>query len=86
MLYLGYILLRFVDIVKSRSSFQFSLNISTSKCRGLKRSLYSKNCSFPLLSAIFSSSRELELLSISLEGSSYWESTVLAKCALMVLD
>ena len=52
----------------------------------LKRSLYSKNCSFPLLSAIFSSSRELELLSISLEGSSYWESTVLAKSALMVLD
>ena len=34
MLYLGYtcILLRFVDIVKSRSIFQFSLNISTSKC------------------------------------------------------
>ena len=31
-IYIGYILLRFVDIVKSRSIFQFSLNISTSKC------------------------------------------------------
>ena len=43
----------------------------------LKCSLCSKNCSFPYSWLFSLSFRQLELFSISLEGSSYWKSTVI---------
>ena len=63
----------------------------------LKCSMCSKNCFFTLLSAIFcelpitrtpddSNSRWIELFSISLEGSSYRESTVISWGAVFIIQ
>ena len=76
MLYLGYVLLRYVLIYNLEVSFDFYLTFLQLKA-GLKCSLCRRNRSLPYSRLFFSSSRYLELFSISLEGSSYRESTLL---------
>ena len=80
MLYLGYVLLRYVLIYNLEVSFNFYLTflqLKVTKLFTVQQKLF-----FTLLSAIFfelpltRTPDNSNLFSISIEGSSYWESTV----------